>query len=91
MFSLKYSRKLELVTHTLEFKIDIICLQQHQITHKDEITKGLLYENFLLTCSATKNSASVAIGGVGFLLFRRANNSIIYMEKNNERIPIYSH
>ena len=68
----------------------MICLQQHQITHKDDFKKGLLYENFLLTCSATKTSVSAAIGGVGFLLSRRANNSIIYMEKNNERIAIYS-
>ena len=90
-FSLKDSRKLELASHTSKFKIDIICLQEHQITHKDEITKELLYENVILTCSATKSSASAAIGGVGFLLSRTANNSIIYMEKFTEGIAIYSH
>ena len=77
---LKKSRKIDLATHTSKFKMDVICLQAHRI-HKDEIAKELLYENFLLTCSATKNSVNPAIGGVGFLLSRRAMNSLINVEK----------
>ena len=65
-----------------------MCLQEHRIIHKDEIAKESLNENFLLTCSATKNSVNAAIGGVGFLLSRRAMNSLINVEKNNERIAI---
>ena len=85
---LKNSRKLELVTHTSKFKIDVICLQEHRIIHKDEIAKESLYESFLLTRSATKNSVSAAVGGVGFLLSRRGMNSLINVEKINERVAI---
>ena len=85
---LKNSRKLELVTHTSKFKIDVICLQEHRVIHKDEIAKESLYENFLLTRSATKNSVNAAVGGVGFLLSRRAMNSLINVEKINERVTI---
>ena len=77
---LKKSRKIDLATHTSKFKMNVICLQAHRI-HKDEIAKESLYENFLLTCSATKNSVNPAIGGVGFLLSRRAMNSLINVEK----------
>ena len=44
---LKDSRKLELATHTSKFKIDVICLQEHRMIHKDEIIKESLYENLL--------------------------------------------
>ena len=81
------SRKLELATCTSKFKIDVICLQEQRKIYKDEITKASLYENFLLTCSAIKNSVN-AIGGVRFLLSRRPMNSLINMGKINERIAI---
>ena len=84
----KDSRKLELGTRTSKFQIDVICIQEHQIIQKNEIGKESLYQNILLTCSSTKNSPSAAIGGVGFLLPRRAMNSLINMEKINERIAI---
>ena len=85
---LKDSRKLEIATRTSKFKIDVTCLQEHRIIHKHEITKESLYGNFLLTCSATKSSVNAAIRGVGFLLSRRAMNSLINVEKINERIAI---
>ena len=85
---LKDSRKLEIATRTSKFKIDVICLQEHRIIHKHEIAKESLHGNFLLTCSATKNSVNAAIRGVEFLLSRRAMNSLINVEKINERIAI---
>ena len=74
---LKDLRKLELATHTSKFKIDVTCLQEHRIIHNDEIAKESLYENFILTCSATKNSFNAAIDEVGFLLSIRVINSLI--------------
>ena len=85
---LKDSRKLELATHTSKFKIDVICLQEHLIIDEDEIANESLYEHFLLTCSVTKNSVNAATGGVGFLLSRRAMNSLTNVEKINKRIAI---
>ena len=82
------SRKLELATCHSKFKIDVICLQEQRKIYKDEITKESLYENFVLTCSAIKNSVNAAIGGVRFLLFRRAMNSLINIGKINKRIAI---
>ena len=84
---LKDSRKLELATHTSKFKIDVICLQEHRIIRQDETANESLYENFLLTCSATKNSVNAAKGGVRFLLSRTAMGSHANVEKN-ERIAI---
>ena len=85
---LKDSRKLKLATHTSKFKIDVIYLQEHRIIHKDKIANESLYENSLLTCSATKNCVNAATGGVGFLLSRRAMDSLINVQKINERIAI---
>ena len=70
--------------------IDILCIQEHRILHKDvnfkyhTAGKGWVF----ITSSGWKNSANAANGGVGILLSPRANASLKNIEKVNSRIVV---
>ena len=77
----------ELVASAEKFSQDIICIQEHRFIHEELATKEHTIGSWkLITCSAWKNSANAAVGGIGILLNTRAYNSISSIEMITNRI-----
>ena len=74
----------ELVASAIEHNIDIICIQEHRLYHKDfDIKYHTLNIGWsLVTSSSWKNNSNSSTGGVGLLLSPRATASLIRVEKN---------
>ena len=63
----------ELIASAEEYKIDIICIQEHRYTHTEDIKYHETGNGWsLATVSAWKNSVNAAVGGVGLLIGPRA-------------------
>ena len=76
------SQTSELIDSAIKQKLDIICIQEHHISHDDSPIK---HRNFdrkwtLVTSSATKNYINSTIGGVGILLSPQAFESLNSIE-----------
>ena len=79
----------ELVASAEKFSQDVICIQEHRFMHEDLPTKEHTIGSWkLITCSAWKNKANAAIGGIGILLNTRAYSSISSIEIITNRIMI---
>ena len=78
----------ELVASAIEHDIDIICIQEHRLYHKDiDIKYNILnYGWTLVTASSWKNKSNSSIGGIGLLLSPSAIKSLINVEKISPRI-----
>ena len=64
-------RILELGASVQEQIIDVICIQEHQICHKEtaaEVDYIDVCNNWMFTCSSSKNDDNASIGGIGMLL-----------------------
>ena len=58
----------ELTASAIDHKIDIICIQKHWYTHREDIKYHDTGNGWTLaTASAWKNSVNATIGGVGML------------------------
>ena len=80
----------ELIASAIEYGIDVICIQEHRISHDDLLVK---YHNVgsgwsLITTSSWKNATNSSIGGVGLLLSPTASSSLINIEKITPRIVV---
>lgn len=82
----KEIKKQELDFYISKYNIDILCIQEHRITHSDMLLKEQLGSNTLITSSAIKNSINATIGGVGFALSKRAMDSCININNISDRI-----
>ena len=69
-----------------QFNISIIALQEHRRVHKESIKYEEIDNHLLVTSSATRNSAQAAIGGVGFLLNKKASASLCEVTSISSRI-----
>ena len=80
----------ELVASAIEHNIDIICIQEHRLYHKDfDIKYHTLNIGWsLVTSSSWKNNSNSSTGGVGLLLSPRATASLISVDKISDRILI---
>ena len=78
----------ELVASVIEHDIDIICIQEYRLYHKDiDIKYNILnYGWTLVTASSWKNKSNSSIGGIGLLLSPSAIKSLINVEKISPRI-----
>ena len=63
----------ELTASATEHNIDIICIQEHRYTHREDIKYHDTGNGWMLaTVSAWKNSVNATVGGVGILIGPRA-------------------
>ena len=76
----------ELIQCMDQHKISIIGLQEHRPIHKDELLYEHIDNHLLVTASAWRNSAQAAMGGVGVIMNRAAEQALSNVEKISERI-----
>ena len=77
----------ELTASAVEYKIDIICIQEHRYTH----TKDIKYHETgngwtLATVLAWKNSVNATVGGIGMLIGPRALKTLNNIERIQPRM-----
>ena len=88
--TLNISGKVEALALGQEQHIDILCIQEHRIYHKDveikfhDMKKGWV----LITSSARKAANNSTIRGVGILLSSKAHKALNSVEAINPRILI---
>ena len=77
----------ELTASAVEYKIDIICIQEHRYTHIEDIKYHETGNGWMLvTVSAWKNSVNAAVGGVGMLIGPRALKTLNNIERIQPRM-----
>ena len=59
-----------------QFGISIVAIQEHRRVHKEEIKYEHIDNHLLITSSAWRNQAQAAVGGVGFLLNKKAESAL---------------
>ena len=80
-------KRLELVTQFLESGMEILGIHEHRIVHQEPIRIEKFKEGAtLVTVSAWRNGAGAATGGVGFLLSRRAYDSVSLIKPYGSRV-----
>lgn len=83
------SRLHELVSAAKKQSTDIIAIQEHRIYHPHiDIKHELIDGYYLVTSSATKNTANATIGGVGFLISPIAYEHISNVEEISSRLLV---
>ena len=71
----------------VEYKIDIICIQEHRYTHTEDIKYHETGNGWMLaTVSAWKNSVNATVGGVGMLIGPRALKTLNSIERIQPRM-----
>ena len=79
----------ELMASVVEHKIDIICIQEHRYTHKEDIKYHDTGNGWpLATVSAWKNSVNASVGGVGILIGPRSLRSLNSIERIQPRMMV---
>ena len=77
----------ELTASAVEYKIDIICIQEHRYTHTEDIKYRDTGNGWTLaTVSAWKNSVNATVGGVGMLIGPRALKTLNSIERIQPRM-----
>ena len=77
----------ELTASAVEHKIDIICIQEHQYTHTEDIKYHETGNGWMLvTVSAWKNSVNASVGGVGMLIGPRVIKTLNSIERIQPRM-----
>ena len=76
----------ELIHHMDKYNISIIGLQEHRRVHEEEIKYENIDGHLLVTSSAWRNSSQAAIGGVGFLMNRKAEKALCDVTSVTNRI-----
>ena len=79
------SKKYEIAYLADNYQLDLICLQEHRISHSETLQENL-FRHILVTTSCTENSINASIGRVGFLLSQKVLNCCISIEKVNDHI-----
>ena len=79
----------ELTASAVEYKIDLICIQEHRYTH----TKDIKYHEtgngwMLVTVSAWKTFVNPSVGGVGMLIGPRALKTLNSIERIQPRMMV---
>ena len=74
---------------TIDYNIDIICIQEHRYTHSEDIKCHNTGNGWTLApVSAWKNSGNTTIGGVGMLIGPWAFKSLNSIEKIQARMMV---
>ena len=77
----------ELTASAVEYKIDIICIQEHRYTHTEDIKYHETGNGWTLaTVSAWKNSVSSTVGVVRMLIGPRALKTLNSIERIQPRV-----
>ena len=80
---------LELTASAMDHNIDIICIQEHRYTHREDIKYHDTGNGWTLaTASAWKNSINITIGGVGMLIRIQALKSLNSIVKIQPRMMV---
>ena len=76
----------EIIHHMNKYDISIIELQEHRRAHEEEIFYEHLNNYLLITSSAWRNSSQAAVGGVGFIMNRKAEKALCDVTYVSNRI-----
>ena len=80
-------RKLEMVHLFERSGMEIMGIQEHRLVHEESVrVERVGVSSYLVTTSATRNSCQAAVGGVGFVLSRKAFRAVTEITPVNERI-----
>ena len=82
------SKQLELTTNMRNQGIDILGLVYHKTMHKDNINIQQVDQHIIITSSAWKNNANAAVGGVGIVVSKNAEDTLAEITKYNDRILV---
>ena len=69
-----------------KYQLDVICLQEHRISHSETLLQGNLFRRTLVTSSCTKNSINASIGVTGFPLSQKVLKCCTSIKKINGHI-----
>ena len=69
-----------------KYQLDVICLQEHRISHSETLLQGNLFRRTLVTSSCAKNSTNASIGGTGFPLSQKVLKCCTSIKKINDHI-----
>ena len=79
----------ELTASVINHNIDIICIQEHRYTHREDINYHDTGNGWTLaSASAWKNSVNATIGGIGMLIGPQALKSLNSIEKIQPRMMV---
>ena len=71
----------ELVNSMEKYNLQIVCIQEHRLSHVEPIKyHKLSSENTLITSSATLNNSNASVGGVGIVLHNGNLNCLLSAE-----------
>ena len=80
------SKKYKIAYLEHKYQLDVICLQEHRISHSETLLQENLFRHTLVTSSCTKISIKTSIGGVGFLLSQKVLKGCTSIEMFNNCI-----
>ena len=80
------SKQLELTTNMRNQ--GILGLVDHKITHEDNINVQQVDQHVIITLSAWRNNANAAVGGVGIVVSKNAEDTLAEITKYNNRILV---
>ena len=80
------SKKYEIAYLEHKYQLDVICIQEHRISHSETLPQENLFRHTLVTSSCTKISIKTSIGGVGFLPSQKVLKGCTSIETINNRI-----
>lgn len=67
--------------------VEILGIQEHRLVHEERVrVERVGGSSYLVTTSATRNSAQAAVGGVGFVLSKKAFQAVTEIRPVTERI-----
>ena len=79
----------KLTASAVEYKIDIICIQEHRYTHNEDIKYHDTGNRWTLaTVSAWKISVNATVGGIGIFIGPRALKSLNSIERIQPRMMV---
>ena len=79
----------ELVNSMEQYNLQIVCIQEHRISHEEPIKyHKLSSDNTLITSSSTLNNSNASIGGVGIALRNESLNCLLSAESISSRILV---
>ena len=72
--------------HTSKHNISVVGIQEHRRVHTEDVKYEHIDNHLLVTSSAWRNNAQAAVGGVGLLLNRDAENALSDVTQISDRV-----
>ena len=79
----------ELTNSIEKYNLEMVCIQEHRITHAEPIKYHHLSQTHtLITSSATLNNSNASVGGVGVVVNNKSLNCLLSAENISSRILV---